>query len=55
MVLRVSPFEMSCVSGWVCCRWRHDFFSCEDVESGVGQEHDGDERQHLGIFGACSR
>jgi hypothetical protein len=53
MVLRVSPFEMACVGEWVSgCVAGGDmlFFSCEDVESGVSQEHDGDERQHLGFF-----
>jgi hypothetical protein len=36
---------------WLCLSediWGGDVsFSSEDVEGGVGQEHDGDERQHL--------
>jgi hypothetical protein len=52
MALLVSLFEIAecvCASGYVE-GGDMVLFSGEDVESGVGQEHDGDERQHLGAL-----
>ena len=45
----VSPLEIACVSkgGMYVCLEVAMWSSCEDVEGGLGQEHDGDERQHF--------